>query len=253
MQKKLLEIVEQVQLADDIFRLVLAGKMEARPGQFVQVSVGPVLEPFLNRPFSVHDCTETTLTLLYRVVGRGTSLLARKQKGENLTVVGPLGNGFPRTRKRRAVLVAGGMGAAPLYYLLRKLQEEGKEAVFLYGAKTAAHAVLANEYRALAQEFYLTTEDGSAGRQGLVTEILPQILAATEADVFACGPHAMLQAVAKIARGNKLSCFVSLEAQMACGVGACLGCVIAGADGSYRRVCTEGPVFAAEEVFSFDS
>ncbi|NLP36043.1 MAG: dihydroorotate dehydrogenase electron transfer subunit [Firmicutes bacterium] len=253
MQKKKMEILEHEQLADDIFRLKLAGDIGARPGQFVQVGVASTLEPFLNRPFSVHNCTESSLTLLYRVVGRGTRLLAQRPKGAILSVVGPLGNGFPRTKKRQAVLVAGGIGVAPLYYLLHTLRAEGKDVSFLYGTKTAAEIVLENEFRSLVQEFHLTTEDGSAGKQGFVTELLPQVLAEKQADIFACGPSAMLRAVAKIATQMDLTCFVSLEAEMACGVGACLGCVVTGADGNYRRVCTDGPVFAAGEVFSFDS
>jgi len=253
MQKRQMEILEHTQLTEEIFRLTLAGGIGAKPGQFVQVGLGPTWEPFLNRPFSVHNCTKTTLSLLYRVVGHGTRLLAQKQRGSILSVVGPLGKGFPPTKRRQAVLVAGGIGAAPLYYLMRMLRAEGKDVIFLYGAKTAAQIVLEDEYRSLAREFYLITEDGTAGTKGLVTDLLPQILGENEAEIFACGPNAMLRAVAQTAAEKKLPCFVSLEAQMACGVGACLGCVVATADGNYRRVCADGPVFAAEEVFRFGS
>ena len=248
-KKQLLEIINQEKVGEDVYRLTLLGEVAALPGQFVQVSVSPSLDPFLMRPFSVHDCSAGTLTLLYRKVGRGTELLARRRPGELLAVTGPLGKGFPAGKAGRAVVVAGGMGAAPLLYLLRSLRSAGKDVAFFYGAGTAAGLLLQNTYRSLAGEFTAVTEDGSAGEKGLVTHFIRPALAVKQADLYACGPLPMLRAVAALAKEAGADCYLSLEARMACGVGACLGCVIRAADGGWRRVCTDGPVFRAEEVF----
>ncbi|NLM45845.1 MAG: dihydroorotate dehydrogenase electron transfer subunit [Firmicutes bacterium] len=248
-KKQEMMLLRQEQVGEDIFRLTLQGEVAALPGQFVQVGVAPALDPYLLRPFSVHDCSPDTLTLLYRIAGRGTLLLSRRQPGEMLTVTGPLGRGFPAGKADRAVVVAGGMGAAPLLYLLRFLRAAGKDVAFFYGARTAAGLVLQDSYRSLADEYTAATEDGSAGKKGLVTQFVHPALSGKKADLYACGPLPMLRAVAALAKEAGADCYLSLEARMACGVGACLGCVIRGADGGWRRVCTDGPVFRAEEVF----
>ncbi|NLN06218.1 MAG: dihydroorotate dehydrogenase electron transfer subunit [Firmicutes bacterium] len=248
-KKQQLVISSQEQVGEAVFRLTLQGEVAALPGQFVQVGVAPALDPFLMRPFSVHDCSRDKLALLYRIAGRGTKLLARRQPGELLTVIGPLGKGFPVGKADRAVVVAGGMGVAPLLYLLRFLRGAGKDVAFFYGAKTAAGLVLQDTFRSLAGEYIAVTEDGSAGKKGFVTQFIRPALAGKKADLYACGPFSMLRAVAALAKDTGADCYLSLEARMACGVGACLGCVIRGADGCWRRVCTDGPVFRAEEVF----
>lgn len=249
MRKQAMEIVQQEKVGKDIYRLTLAGGLAAVPGQFVQVGVSSTADPLLKRPFSIHYCNGSRLVLLYQVTGRGTNLLAAKKEGEILEVTGPLGRGFPLPEEGRAVVVAGGMGAAPLYYLLHALKSAGRDVTFLYGARTAAALVLQEQYRSLVRHYAAATDDGSFGRQGPVTELLQEELSRRPGVVFACGPEPMLREAAAIAAGFNSRCFVSLEARMACGVGACLGCVIPGADGRYRRVCADGPVFAAEEVF----
>ena len=228
----------------------LTGDIATQPGQFVQVAVTAAHDPYLNRPFSVHDWRDGELTLLYRLVGRGTAILAARQPGESVTVVGPLGRGFPMGREHSAIIVAGGIGAAPLLFLLRRLQAAGKETAFLYGAQTAAALVLREQFQALATTYAESTDDGSRGRQGQVTELLQEVLLKQKADIYACGPEPMLRAVAKLAAAYQCRCYLSLEARLACGVGACLGCVVPARDGSYLRVCVDGPVFAAEEVFA---
>ncbi|MBT9142650.1 MAG: Dihydroorotate dehydrogenase B (NAD(+)), electron transfer subunit [Dehalococcoidia bacterium] len=245
-----LEIIKQESVAPGHQRLTLAKGINALAGQFVHVRVSETYDPFLRRPISVHDCTEGRLVLLYRTVGRGTELLAAKKAGETLDLLGPLGNSFPLTDRPQAVVVAGGIGAAPLYYLLRSLKQAGKQVSFFYGARNEAELILRDEYRALVANYSEATDDGSAGTRALVTHLAAPVIAGLDATVYACGPSPMLKEVARLADCYGRSCFVSLEAQLACGVGACLGCVVPvkGRE-KYRRVCVDGPVFAAGEVF----
>ncbi|EEG78197.1 dihydroorotate dehydrogenase electron transfer subunit [Dethiobacter alkaliphilus] len=251
MTKKMsLEIISHQQVGSQVRRLVLRGKTGARPGQFVQVAVGETHDPYLRRPISVHDCSEDSLTLLYRAAGRGTTLLSAKNAGDTVDIVGPLGNGFPH-HKGPAVVVAGGIGAAPLYYLLRSLREAGQDVYFFYGARTKDELVMQKDYENLVSEYAEATDDGSAGYHGFVTELAQKAIAQREAHVFACGPEGMLRQVSAIAARYNRTCYVSLEARMACGVGACLGCVVpVGTSGEYKRVCVDGPVFAGREVFA---
>jgi len=248
-KKMLMEILKHEKVSSNVFRLTLGGKLTAQPGQFVQVAVSKTYDPFLKRPFSVHDCSADTLTLLYRVSGRGTGLLAGKRTGEQLEVVGPLGTAFPVETADRIILVAGGIGSAPLFYLLKSLRAAGKKVTFLYGARSKEELILREQYQMLADEYGEATEDGSCGHHGLVTELVADALDKGRTVLYACGPEAMLRAVAELAKANNCSCYVSLEAHMACGVGACLGCVVANAQGEYVRVCVDGPVFPAREVF----
>lgn len=247
-KKLTMEIISHETVGPQVRRMVLAGETDAKPGQFVQVSVSDTYDPFLKRPISVHDAQAGMLTLLYRVWGRGTEYLSKKQTGDTLAVVGPLGNGFP-VASRSAVVIAGGIGAAPLYYLLRDLKRRQIKSSFFYGARTESELVLRDAFRSLAGEYFEATDDGTAGYHGLVTDLARDENADSGADVYACGPTPMLRAAAGWAKSSGRLCYVSLEARMACGVGACLGCVIPGASGEYRRVCVDGPVFRAEEVF----
>jgi dihydroorotate dehydrogenase electron transfer subunit len=245
-----LKIIKQELVAPGYQRLTLAGGIAALAGQFVQVRVSETCDPFLRRPISVHHCTEDRLVLLYRTVGRGTALLAAKKAGETLDLLGPLGSSFPLTDRPSAVVVAGGIGAAPLYCLLQALKQAGKQVSFFYGARNQAELLLRDEYRALVANYSEATDDGSAGTRAVVTQLATPAFASLDATVYACGPSPMLREVARLADYYGRSCFVSLEAQLACGVGACLGCVVpVKGQEQYRRVCVDGPVFAAGEVF----
>lgn len=245
-----LEIISQETPAPGYRKMTLAGGIEARPGQFVQVSTNDTYDPLLRRPISVHDCSEDTLSLLYRTAGRGTALLAAKTAGETVGLIGPLGSGYPDCSRPEAVVVAGGIGAAPLYYLLKRLQQAGRRVHFFYGGRTEAELLLRDQFRALATHYYEATDDGSAGNRGFVTTVAAAAIGGLDADIYACGPSPMLREVARLAKEKEKNCFVSLEAHMACGVGACLGCVVpVSGEEQYKRVCVDGPVFAAGEVF----
>jgi dihydroorotate dehydrogenase electron transfer subunit len=233
----------------------------AQPGQFVMVRVNPAIDPLLRRPFGLFDLgsfdteytdcgRQTFLEILYKVVGKGTAMLSSLHQGDHLDILGPLGKGFtagdPSGEK---ILVGGGVGLAPLYYLARQLVRESKVELFA-GGRNKEDVLCITEFERLGVETYVATDDGTLGAQGLVTEVLEERLgkASSGATIFACGPHPMLRAVALLAAQYAVPCQVSLEAYMACGVGACLGCVVKGKDHSdatpdYRCVCKDGPVF----------
>ncbi|MDW7652452.1 MAG: dihydroorotate dehydrogenase electron transfer subunit, partial [Bacillota bacterium] len=169
-KKMTLQIDSHEQMSDKIRRLVLKGQTGAGPGQFVQVEVSAAQDPYLHRPISVHSCGPEHLSLLYRVAGRGTAFLAEKKSGETLRLFGPLGNGFTLTRRSSAVVLAGGIGAAPLLALTQWLRQEGKQVFFYFGGKTKDELFLEDEFRHAANEFMITTDDGTAGFQGFVTQ-----------------------------------------------------------------------------------
>lgn len=231
----------------------------ARPGQFVMLRVAAGLDPLLRRPFSICGrIGDDAFGLLYRVVGRGTALMAERRIGERVPILGPLGNGFPGERSSRpSVLAGGGVGVAPLLFLAQDLLvQEERPVSFLAGFSGKEALLLPRDVLQVDLEAEIATDDGTLGHAGPVTDLLASRLAALTGPeeapaVFACGPPAMLERVAALARAAGAPCLVSLEAAMACGVGACLGCTVPAAtqEGrSYLRVCTEGPVVAAETV-----
>ncbi len=226
----------------------------AKPGQFVQVRVTTEgNEPLLSRPISIYryDAASSSLALVFKVVGKGTDLLAKRNPGEIIELLGPLGNGFaiPETAKRVA-LIAGGVGMPPLYCLAEKLIRKGSKTEFnlFYGARTKSDLLELSAWERLKVKIFPMTDDGSYGKAGLVTESFQKEHEQTPFDfVVACGPQPMLKAVQQIALATNIPGQLSMEAHMACGVGACLGCVCKTKSG-YQRVCVEGPVFEISEV-----
>jgi dihydroorotate dehydrogenase electron transfer subunit len=222
----------------------------ARPGQFLHVRCGGDGWPLLRRPFSLAGIlpAEGEVELLVRRVGKGTAWLASQPVGQVLDVLGPLGNGFPRPwqkQKQGDLLgVAGGVGVAPLVPALLEAARTGWDVGLLLGAQDAPGLLLVERLRASGIDVSTCTEDGSYGRQGLVTELLAERLPGASL-VFACGPPGMLRVVREMT--TAVECYFSLEERMACGVGACLGCACQSGDG-YHLVCRDGPVFSAREV-----
>ena len=200
----------------------------AEPGQFVHVKTLHS-ENFLRRPFSIADVdkNEGTITLIYRIVGKGTAEYSRLKEGEEFSILGPIGNGF-KLKEGRPLLVGGGVGIAPLIYLSRLLKDQ--KPILLIGGKN---------------------NDGSVGFKGFTIQLMPEILKENNIDaIYTCGPNIMMEGVAKLAYEHDIDCQVSLEKRMACGIGVCLGCTFEGKLTKKRRkVCTEGPVFEAKEVF----
>ncbi|MEE9280385.1 MAG: dihydroorotate dehydrogenase electron transfer subunit [Myxococcota bacterium] len=214
-----------------------------RPGQFAMLQLDPEghhRDPLLPRPMAIYRGSGEELEFRFKVVGRGTALLAELGSGAALGVVGPLGNGFDPPRGR-PVLVGGGTGVASLYELARTAPPESLVAL---GGRTESEILGLDDFRALPLELRVATEDGSAGRRGLVTELLA--LEASD-EVLACGPLGMMRRAHELARAVGARCQVSLETGMACGFGICLGCVVRTRQG-YRYVCTHGPVFDADAL-----
>ncbi len=251
------KILYNRKVAAGYYRMGISWKTPAiTAGQFVMVRVGGGLDPLLRRPFGVYDMIGsrggprgTGIEILYKVVGAGTRVLAARRPGDFIDVMGPLGNGFPfPSGFRKVILVAGGMGIVPLYLLAKEL----RGAVLLFGARKKEEAVFIKDFRKFTKSVRAATEDGSYGRNGLVTELLEEELSPGSA-VYACGPSGMLKAASLLAARHGAKCFVSLERPMACGIGACLGCAVKmkprGEDGCrYRMVCSDGPVFDGEEI-----
>lgn len=228
----------------------------AKPGQFLHIKCGEALAPFLRRPVSIHriDREQGLVFLLFQVKGAGTSWLASRQPGDALDMLGPLGNGFrtPETNSS-LLLVAGGIGIAPLVFLAEHAAGNGSRVKVLIGARNQDHLLLLDKLEEAGATVRAATEDGSFGLQGTAIDLLTQALQEEGADMIcACGPRGMLVKTASLAEERQIPCYVSLEEYMACGVGACRGCVtkVLAGDGSitYLNVCSDGPVFAAGEV-----
>ena len=223
------------------------------PGQFVHISCGAedTTDPLLRRPISIHKINKSkgTIELYYLVTGRGTKMLSKKHANVTLSVMGALGKGFElQIQEQKAVLVGGGMGIAPLLALAQELKARGKKVVALLGASGAEGLVRAAAFKEFGQVIEVT-EDGSLGSKGLVTEYLAPLVDMGDTVIYSCGPEGMMEAVAKMASELSVPCQISLEASMACGVGACLGCTcVSGVNGGYPKVCKDGPVFWANEV-----
>jgi dihydroorotate dehydrogenase electron transfer subunit len=249
-------IVQKVEpLTGDFFRLTLSAPQiasTALPGQFVMAACGPFQDPLLRRPFSIHRSNGAdAIQLLIRVIGKGTDLLARAQPGQTLSLIGPLGKGFDSTPDRPICLVGGGIGIAPLLFLaerMRMRQVGAFSCLALLGSRSGAELTpLVTEFNALGCQVETATDDGSLGHHGLVTDLLAGQLARVHR-VATCGPQPMMATVAGLCRTAGVPCEASLEAHMACGLGACLGCTVHGTDGRYLHVCKSGPVVNAEEV-----
>ena len=221
----------------------------AQPGQFVHVKK-PDSVNFLRRPFSIADADREngTITLIYRIVGKGTAEYAAMKVGEAFSILGPIGNGFA-LKDGRPLLIGGGVGIAPLIYLSRQLKD--KKPILLIGKKNKDEVFWEKYLQEFADKIYITTDDGSVGFKGFTVQLLPQILAENNIEhIYTCGPNIMMKGVAKLAHEHDIDCQVSLEKRMACGIGVCLGCTFEGKlTGKRRKVCTEGPVFASKEVF----
>jgi dihydroorotate dehydrogenase electron transfer subunit len=238
-----------------------------KPGQFYMIEVCGSYDPLLKRPFSYLKQTADSISFLYAVRGKGTSLMKTFMEGKIIKIIGPLGNGYPLPPENCApLLIAGGTGIASIYSLAEKLPT--KACVF-YGAKCKNELFVMDDLKNIGSESFICTDDGSCGEKGTTVEVLENYLIRTPKLetrnlIYACGPKPMLEAVSKIALEKGLKGYVSLEENMGCGFGACLGCAIkvrnkgqrakgrknkgTGAEFVYKRVCKEGPVFPIEDI-----
>jgi len=254
------KILEKEEVACDHYRLALNAPLiskDAHPGQFVHVKITSQYMPLLRRPFSIHRINSSGIEILFRVVGTGTRLLAEKRVGDELDIIGPLGHGFMAKEDTfTAILVAGGVGVAPLFALAERLRQF-TEVKMLIGSKTKTGIICLEKLEALGIGVQVATDDGSLGIKGIATDLLEDFLvtaASPQLPIYGCGPMPMLKVLSEIAQLYSSPCQISLEANMACGVGACLGCVVKMVDHhspshfEYKRVCVDGPVFDAKEI-----
>ncbi len=243
MQQVIFEIVSNRALTPLIYEMRLKGDTSAitRPGQFVELSIEGL---FLRRPISVCNFDEGELTLVYKVVGKGTADMAAMQVGRKVDVLTGLGNGFNADAEcQRALLVGGGVGVPPLYRLARELLAKGREVTVVLGFNTAAELFYEEEFKALGVNLVVATVDGSKGVKGFVTDAIRESGVAFDY-FYSCGPLPMLKALSQSVTADGE---LSLEERMGCGFGICMGCSIQTASGA-KRVCKEGPVFKKEEI-----
>ncbi|MDR0789511.1 MAG: dihydroorotate dehydrogenase electron transfer subunit [Bacteroidales bacterium] len=243
-------VTEKLTLENNFFRLKLQSDTQLpkiEGGQFVQVLTKQNEGNSLRIPISINDvCYDTnSMFLLIQIVGEGTEALSRTQIGEKVNIIFPLGNGFA-VEGNKVLMVGGGVGVAPFLYLAKLYNKIGIKPNMLIGARTDKHLLLLDEFAAYAN-VHITTQYGSKGTKGLVTE--HSILSEPFDRIYCCGPTPMMKAVAVMAIKSNTPCYLSLEESMACGVGACLCCVVETTDGHNRCTCTEGPVFSALELY----
>ena len=260
------KILSNKKIEPDYFKMTIRAPLiakQARPGQFVHLRCDNGTGPLLRRPISFHRIDKDNFEILYKIVGQGTILLAKRQKGGIIDVLGPLGNGFEFIRNtkytlagtgeiRNTIIVAGGMGVAPLLALAERLVEgRKKNNIFvLLGVKNKEHILCEKDFKKLGVKVLITTEDGSKGEKGLITDGLKFLLSTINyqlSTIYACGPKPMLKEISGISKSLRIYAQGCLEENMACGVGACLGCAIKTTKG-YKRVCKDGPVFNLKEL-----
>ena len=217
-------------------------------GNFAELKVDNTADVFLRRPFSVYsvDYDKKTVGFFVKIIGKGTQLLSQLELNDNLNMIYPLGNSFSTPEHKKVLIIGGGSGIAPLVLLGKKQKEAGNDVTFLLGGRAAKDIHLVEEFEQYG-EVKITTEDGSLGEKGRVTDhsVFQNITEFTH--IFTCGPDPMMHAIGKIAQKNGIECEVSLENTMACGFGACLCCITETTTGN-RCVCTEGPVFNVNEL-----
>lgn len=242
------------QLSEDNFRMTFTAPQiaaDARPGQFVMVRSVGTADPLLRRPFCVHQVDGDNLQIYFKVVGRGTQIMSQFGVGEEISLLGPLGKGFSLTQGA-SCLVGGGLGIAPLLYLAAELSRKAENAsaitVILGGRSKDEVAPLVACFEEFGVRVLPATDDGSYGVKGFVTDILANETLPEGTQVYTCGPEMMMGRVFDYCKEQNLPCQVSVEKEMACGMGACLGCCKEKNDGEYTHVCINGPVYNAEEL-----
>ncbi|MBI5056928.1 MAG: dihydroorotate dehydrogenase electron transfer subunit [Nitrospirae bacterium] len=246
-------VIENRQVIKNHFLLTLHPLVKIgkpKPGNFFMISVDNCLDPLLKRPFSIHRWLGRDFQVLYRVTGKGTSILSNRKPGDILEIIGPLGNAFPSLRSdNKIIMVAGGLGIAPILGLAETINKY--RPLCFYGARTHEELLCIDELISLGIEPVISTDDGSLGEKGNIVDVLNKYISSQSFKalpcLYACGPEPMLIALSDLAKKSNLKGYIALEQNMACGLGTCLGCVVNTTDG-YKRVCREGPVFPINEV-----
>ena len=242
-KKGIYKVIANTPLTREVYRMILEGDTQwiKRPGQFVNIELEGL---YLRRPISISDWDDKTITIIYKVVGKGTEQMSRMQAGVELDVLTGLGNGFnPDVENEKPLLVGGGVGVPPLYNLAKTLIADGRKVSVVLGFNTASEVFYADEFKALGADVYVSTADGSMGVKGFVTDAIRE--AAIDFDYFySCGPLPMLKALCGC---TDVKGELSFEERMGCGFGACMGCSCKTLTGN-KRICKEGPVMRREEI-----
>lgn len=241
MNQVIFKIDKNIKIAAATYKMTLIGDTSEiqRPGQFVNFKLDGF---YLRRPISVCDFDDKSLTVIYKVVGKGTEYMSNMKTGDTIDTLCGLGNGYnPNTSGDSPVLIGGGVGVPPLYNLCKVLISQDKSPSVILGFNTAEEVFYADEFKELGAKVYIATADGSVGTKGFVTDILNTI---SYTYYYACGPEPMFKAINKIAKTNGQ---LSFESRMGCGFGACMGCSCKTLTG-YKRICKEGPVMRSEEI-----
>lgn len=251
MEIKNCKILENRKIGKETFLLKIENNFTEnfKPGQFISISIPPF---FLRRPFSICKKGKDYLSILYRVVGKGTAKLKEKNEGEYLNILGPCGNGFKIDGKTKNVwIIAGGVGIAPLIFLSEELKKRRKRINFFYGERTNNSLVF--DILPTGIEYIISTDDGSYGHKGTIFSIFKKEFKNNPRPevIYSAGPEPLLKEISSFSRKEKISSFLSLENFMGCGIGLCYGCVVKikkEKNWEYKRVCKEGPVFKSEEI-----
>lgn len=241
-------VSEKKFLNTSFFKLKLKSKKalpEINPGQFVEIQVNSDSKVLLRRPISINDVDfqNNEISLIIQTVGQGTKELAKISEGEEVSLIYPLGNGF-KLEGKNPLLIGGGVGIAPLLYLAKQFHAKGIKPDVLLGFRSKEQMIALDEFEKYSN-LYISTQDGSIGEKGLVTE--NKIFSTSHDVIYTCGPTPMMKAIAEYALKNNIKCYASLENKMACGIGACLCCVQNTTEG-HKCTCTEGPVFNVKDI-----
>lgn len=254
------ELVKKEQLKPDIYKFsvkVPSIVKEAKPGNFIEIRVTEQTEPFLRRPISIYNLDKENgiLEFIFQVKGKGTEILAKREVGKTIDIIGPIGYGtFKYEGYEKLAIIGGGIGVFPLYELAKCAKAENKKVTTYLGFRNKDFVVLEKEFNEVSDRLVLTTDDGSYARQGFAINYLAEDIEMGKVDaIYACGPLPMLKAVQKLAIEKNIPCQISLEEKMACGLGVCLGCAVKTAKSpadapEYWHVCKAGPVFNAKDV-----
>lgn len=254
------ELIKKEQLTKDIYKFSVKAPSivaQAKPGHFIEIRVSNQTEPFLRRPISIYNMEKQDgiLEFIFQIKGKGTELLSKKQEGEIIDIIGPLGAGtFKYNKYKNIAIIGGGIGVFPLYELAKNAKSENKEVNIYLGFRNKECVVLEKEFKGVSDKLVITTDDGTYAKKGFAIDYLKQDIKKDKIDcIYACGPLPMLKAVQQFSIEENIDCQISLEEKMGCGLGACLGCAVKTAKSTkeapeYWHVCKGGPVFQAKDV-----
>jgi dihydroorotate dehydrogenase electron transfer subunit len=215
------------------------------PGQFINIRVEDNFDPLLRRPFSIYNQTDDIMEVVVNVVGKGTKIISEYRPG-TIDIIGPTGSGFTILKDKNVLLIGGGVGNAPLYYLAKELKKSNCNITYIYGSRSNEFIYMKDAFSSISNNFFIMTDDGSMGEKGLVTDKAAKLLSSTKYDmIYTCGPGPMMKALLNISRDTDIE--VSVENYFGCGVGICSGCAVETNDG-FKRACVEGPVFNGKNL-----